>query len=237
MPVATHPVIAAALQQGRTLLSELEAKQVLHDLGIATTLPQLATSAEEAVRLAEAIGYPVVLKVSSPDVVHKSDVGGVRLQLRNGAEVQQAFQDICHQVSQRLPAARLEGVTVQRMAPPGVEVIVGMTTDATFGPVLMFGLGGVLVELLQDVAFRIVPLTPRDAAEMLREIKGFPLLQGYRGTPPADLAALESLLLTLSDFVQRTPQVREIDLNPVYAYPQGALAVDARMVLAASPSP
>jgi acetyl-CoA synthetase (ADP-forming) len=110
-------------------------------------------------------------------------------------------------------------------------VIVGMSQDPTFGPVLMFGLGGIMVEVLKDVAFRIVPLTPRDAMEMIRDIQGFPLLQGYRGAPPADLEALQRVLLTLSDFVADTPEVQEIDLNPIYAYPDGALAVDARMIL------
>jgi acyl-CoA synthetase (NDP forming) len=125
----------------------------------------------------------------------------------------------------------VEGITVQPMARAGVEVIIGMSKDATFGPVLMFGLGGILVEILKDVAFRIVPLQPHDAAEMIRGIKGLPLLQGYRGTPAADLTALEGILLTLSDFVAGTPQIKEIDLNPVYAYDHGALAVDARMIL------
>jgi acyl-CoA synthetase (NDP forming) len=120
------------------------------------------------------------------------------------------------------------------MARPGVEVIIGMSKDATFGPVLMFGLGGVLVEILKDVSFRIVPLCQRDAAEMVRDIQGLPLLQGYRGAPAADLAALEHILLTLSDFVAAHPMVQEIDLNPVYAYEQGALAVDARMILEAA---
>jgi acyl-CoA synthetase (NDP forming) len=117
------------------------------------------------------------------------------------------------------------------MAEPGAEVIIGMSKDATFGPVLMFGMGGVLVEILKDVAFRIVPLSPRDAADMLHEIKGLPLLQGYRGTPAASLEALTKILLALSDFVVNTPAVKEIDLNPVYAYADGALAVDARMIL------
>jgi acyl-CoA synthetase (NDP forming) len=134
-------------------------------------------------------------------------------------------------VTQQAPQARVEGITVQPMARAGVEVIIGMSKDATFGPVLMFGLGGILVEILKDVAFRIVPLQPHDAAEMIRDIKGLPLLQGYRGTPAADLAALEGILLTLSDFVASTPQIKEIDLNPVYAYDHGALAVDARMIL------
>jgi len=134
-------------------------------------------------------------------------------------------------VATQAPGARVDGIIVQPTAAPGVEVIIGMSKDATFGPVLMFGLGGILVEVLKDVTFRIVPLQKRDAAEMIRDIQGFPLLDGYRGAPPADLEALQDILLRLSAFVVATPEVQEIDLNPIYAYAQGALAVDARVVL------
>lgn len=229
--MATHAMITQAHQQGRTLLTETEAKQILQDLGIATTLGHLATSADDAVRHAEALGFPVVLKISSPDIVHKSDVGGVKLHLQNAADVRQAFQAIQESVRQAAPHARIDGVAVQPMAKPGVEVIVGMSKDPTFGPVMMFGLGGVMVEVLKDVAFRIVPLTPRDAREIIRDIQGLPLLQGHRGAPAADFQALERVLLTLSEFVAQTPEVKEIDVNPLYAYPDGALAVDARMIL------
>jgi acyl-CoA synthetase (NDP forming) len=229
--VATHALIAQARHQGRTLLTELEAKQILYDLGIATTPGHLTTSEEDAIRRAEALGWPVVLKIASPDIVHKSDVGGVQLHVHGAEEVRQAFRAIRRSVAERAPAARIDGIVVQPMARPGVEVIVGMSQDPTFGPVLMFGLGGIMVEVLKDVAFRIVPLTPRDAMEMIRDIQGFPLLQGYRGAPPTDLEALQRVLLILSDFVADTPEVQEIDLNPIYAYPDGALAVDARMIL------
>ena len=229
----SHPIVERALQQGRTLLTESESKQVLQSLGIATTLGQVATSADDAARIAGTIGFPVVLKISSPDISHKSDVGGVRLNLQTADAVRQAYQDILQSASEKVPEAHLDGVAVQPMARPGVEVIIGMSKDATFGPVLMFGLGGVLVELLKDVAFRIVPLSQRDAEEMLHDIKGFPLLQGYRGTPAVNLHALSRILLTLSDFVANTPAIKEIDLNPVYAYDDGALAVDARLILEA----
>jgi acyl-CoA synthetase (NDP forming) len=234
--VASHPLIVQARQQGRTLLTELESKQVLHDAGIPTALGQLATSAAEAVRIADTMGYPVALKIASPDIVHKSDVGGVQLHLKHGDEVRQAFDAMQQRVASTAPGARVDGLIVQPMATPGVEVIIGMSQDATFGPVLMFGLGGVLVEVLKDVVFRIVPLTPRDAAEMIRDIKGFQVLTGYRGLPTADLQALQDILLRLSAFVSATPEVQEVDLNPIYAYAQGALAVDARVVLAEAPA-
>lgn len=229
--MASHPIVENAMRQGRTLLTETESKQILQDIGIATTLGQLVTSEDAAARVAAEMGFPVVLKVSSPDIVHKSDVGGVALQLHDAAAVRQAYQRILRDVAAKAPDATIEGMTIQPMARPGVEVIIGMSKDATFGPVLMFGLGGVLVEILQDVAFRIVPLSPRDAEDMLHDIKGLPLLQGYRGTPSANLQALSAMLLTLSDFVAATPAIKEIDLNPVYAYPDSALAVDARMIL------
>ena len=234
--MASHALIEHARQQGRTLLTELESKQVLHDLGIPTTLGQLTTSEEEAVRAAEAMGYPVVLKIASPDIVHKSDVGGVTLHLQDGEAVRQAFRAMQQSVAAQAPGARVDGISVQPMAAPGVEVIIGMSKDATFGPVLMFGLGGVLVEVLKDVTFRIVPLSQRDAREMIHDIQGFPVLAGYRGAAPADLEALQHILLTLSAFVAQTPEIKEIDLNPIYAYAQGALAVDARVLLEEVPA-
>ena len=134
-------------------------------------------------------------------------------------------------IQKAFPNAGIDGVSVQTMAKKGVEVIIGMSKDAQFGPVLMFGLGGVLVELLKDVSFRIVPLQPRDAGDMIRDIKGFPLLQGYRGSEPIDIANLENMLLKVSAFVDKTPAVKELDLNPIFAYKDGAIAVDARVIL------
>jgi len=134
-------------------------------------------------------------------------------------------------VRQKCPQAIIQGVSVQPMAPPGVEVIVGMSQDPQFGPVLMFGLGGVLVEVLKDVSFRIVPVTKRDAGEMIREIKGYPILEGYRGQEPASIPALEELIVEVSQFVEQNPQIKELDLNPVFAYKDKAIAVDARIIM------
>ena len=224
-------VIAVARASGRTLLNEVEAKSLLAAAGVPVTETRLARTAAEAVAAAEALGYPAVLKIVSPDIAHKSDVGGVVLGLPNATAVRRARREMLARVGEAAPRARIEGVSVQRMATPGTEVIVGATTDPQFGPVMMFGLGGVFVEVLKDVAFRIVPLEARDAAQMVREIRGFPILQGVRGQPPADLAALERLILQVSRFVAAHPEVAELDLNPVFAYPQGAVAVDARIVL------
>ena len=224
-------VIDRAKSEGRTVLTEIESKQILDEAGIPTASAHLATSADEAVKAAKELGYPVVLKIVSPDVTHKSDIGGVRLGLDSPETVTAAFAEISDAVKQHEPNARIEGVAVQKMARPDIEVIVGMSKDPQFGPVLMFGLGGVLVEVLKDVSFRIVPLEPRDARQMVREIKGFPVLQGFRGQDPADLEALEKLLLKVSAFVDAHPEIEELDLNPVFAYKDGALAVDARIVV------
>ena len=224
-------IIDNAKGQGRTLLSEIESKQVLSEAGIPVALTVLARDAREATKAADKTGFPVVLKIVSPDIAHKSDVGGVRLGLESSDEVQEAFEEIVSAVKEAQPDARIEGVAVQKMAPAGTEVIVGMSKDAQFGPVLMFGLGGILVEVLKDVAFRIVPLEPKDARQMVREIKGFPVLEGVRGQAPADLEALEKLILKVSEFVEAHPEIKELDLNPVFAYPNGVLAVDARIVL------
>ncbi len=229
-----NSVIEAARGEGRTLLTEVESKQLLEEAGINTTRARLATSRDEAVAAAQQIGFPVVLKVVSPDIAHKSDVGGVALNLADGAAVGDAYDRIICAVKAAQPNANVLGVAVQTMAQPGTEVIVGMTKDPQFGPVLMFGLGGILVEVLKDVSFRIVPVNERDADQMIREIKGFPVLEGVRGQRPADLQALKQLITQVSGFVEQHPEIDELDLNPVFAYPNGALAVDARIVLSAA---
>ena len=224
-------IIERARKQGRSLLTEVEAKELLGAAGIPVIETRLATSKDEAIATADKLGYPVALKVVSPQITHKSDAGGVKLGLESAEAVGAAYDAIVSATKAAKPDATIDGVAVQRMAEPGVEVIVGMTTDAQFGPVLMFGLGGVLVEVLKDVAFRVVPITPRDARQMMHDIQGFPLLEGYRGQEPADMAALEDLLMKLSSFIEAHPELEELDLNPVFAYPKGAVAVDARITL------
>jgi acyl-CoA synthetase (NDP forming) len=228
-------IIEAARAQGRTLLNEVEAKQLLEQAGVPVSPARLARTKDEAAKMADEIGYPVVLKIVSPQITHKSDVGGVELNLASRDDVAAAFERIVASVKQHAPNATVEGVALQRMEKPGIEVIVGMTKDPQFGPVMMFGLGGVLVEVLKDVAFRVVPLEERDALQMIEEIKGYPVLEGYRGHDPADVTKLRELLLQVSRFIEANPDVEELDLNPVFAYKDGAIAVDARVVLAATP--
>ena len=228
---AADDVISRARGEGRTLLNEVEAKSLVADAGIAVAETRLAGDADEAAAIAAELGYPVALKIVSDAITHKSDVGGVELGLADEGELREAAERIYANAAAAAPGAELSGLAVQSMAEPGAEVILGITTDQQFGPVLMFGLGGVFVEALKDVAFRVVPLEQRDAAEMIREIQGFPVLEGFRGSPQRDLAALEQMLMQLSSFAQAHPEVQELDLNPVFAHERGAVAVDARIVL------
>ena len=226
-----NEILDRARKEKRTQLTEIESKEFLKEAQIPVIEAKLARTKKEAISLSKEVGFPVVLKVMSPDVIHKSDSGGVKLGLKNATQVGNAYSEIISAIKQDYPKATIQGISVQKMARPGVEVIIGMTKDAQFGPVLMFGLGGILVEVLKDVSFRIVPLTKRDASEMIKEIKGYPLLEGYRGQEPADVPFLEGLVVKVSDFVDKNPEIKELDLNPIFAYKDGAVAVDARVIL------
>lgn len=224
-------VLDKAKMEGRTVLTEIESKELLRRAGIPVVETKLARTKKEAISVSKEIGFPVALKIASPDIVHKSDSGGVRLGLANATQVDKAFSEIMAVIRRNYPSATIHGVSVQKMALPGIEVIIGMSKDPQFGPVLMFGLGGVLVEVLKDVSFRIVPVTKRDASEMIKEVKGYRLLQGYRGQEAADISSLENLIVKVSQFVEQNPQIKELDLNPIFAYKDGAIAVDARIIL------
>ena len=226
-------IITKAREERRTVLTEIEAKQILSEAGINCTDTRLASTKDEAVAMCEEIGYPAVLKISSVDITHKSDAGGVKVNLPDKAAVEEAYDAIMASCTAKHPDADIEGIAVQGMAKVGTEVIIGMTKDPSFGPVLMFGLGGIFVEVLEDVAFRIVPLEKNDASEMIQEIKGKKLLEGYRGEDPADIPFLEEILLQLSELVDKTKGIAEVDMNPVFAYKKGAVVVDARIILAA----
>jgi acyl-CoA synthetase (NDP forming) len=231
--MTTAQILSRARDEKRTVLTEIEAKQILGEAGISCTPTVLATTKEKAVSLSNEIGYPVVLKISSVDITHKSDSGGVKVNLANKEAVEQAYDEIMTSCRAYAPEANIEGVAVMAMAKIGTEIIMGMIKDASFGPVVMFGLGGVLVEVLKDVSFRIVPIEKCDAEDMTSEIQGKKLLEGYRGQDPADVPCLQDMLVKLSDFVNETPGIEEIDMNPVFAYNDGAVVVDARIILTA----
>jgi len=216
---------------GRKFLLESEAKAICMDYRIPVTEFRVSRSVKEAMEFAEEIGYPVVLKVLSPEVIHKSEVGGIALNLANEGEVQRAFNQILGNVRKNKPEARILGIIVQEMVPPSTEVVVGAVKDPEFGPSLMFGLGGVLVEVLKDVAFRIAPITRQEAREMIKEIKGYCVLEGYRGLPSVDIEAIVEVLVNVSRLVTDRPEIKELDLNPLIVYEKGCKAVDARVIL------
>jgi acyl-CoA synthetase (NDP forming) len=191
----------------------------------------VATSAEDAVKLACKVGFPVAVKLASRQIVHKTEIGGVRLNLADEQAVRDAFEAIRARLAQENKPEAMEGVLVQPLISGGVEVMAGMTRDPLFGPLIAFGLGGIHVEILGDVQFRISPLTDSDAAQMVRETKGYQLLQGYRGQPAADVEAIEEVLLRLSRLVEEIPEIAELDLNPIFALPpgQGCKIADARI--------
>ena len=229
--MTTAQILSKARDEKRTVLTEIEAKQILGEAGINCTPTVLAPSMEDAVAKSEEIGYPVVVNVTSGDITHKSDSGGVKVNHADKEAAQKASEEIRSSCTAYDPGAEIDGVAVQGMDTVGTEIIMGMIKDASFGPVVMFGLGGVLVEVLKDVSFRIVPIEKADAEEMISEIQGKKLLEGYRGQDPADVPYLQEILVKLSDFVDATPGIEEIDMNPVFAYREGAVVVDARIIL------
>ena len=229
--MAAIGVLQKARSNGRTLLTEVESKELVKESGIPVVETRLACSKAGAVSIARKIGLPVVLKIVSPDVIHKSDVGGVKIGLATLGQVRAAYDSIISSIKATMPSASILGVSVQRMAQPGVEVIIGSIKDPQFGHVIMFGLGGVLVEILRDVSLRLVPLKARDAREMINEIKSVPLLQGYRQYPACDLISIEKAILSISSFLENHQEISEMDLNPVICYTDGLVAVDARVVL------
>ncbi len=228
---ATDRIIEAARAENRTALSEIESKQLLEACGIATAMPRRAASATQAGVIAKQIGFPVALKVLSPDVTHKTEVGGVELGLNSQTQVEAAFKRIKANLAAKAPSARFEGAAVQAMAKPGVEMLAGINYDPAFGAMLVAGLGGVLVEVLKDVVMRPAPIDARTGREMIDELKGAAILRGVRGAPPADVEAFVDLLVKLSQLAAAHPDIREMDLNPVIVYPRGLIAADARVAL------
>jgi len=223
--------IVKGVAETRGSLLETEAKEVLREYGIPVSDFEMARNREEAVSIARGFQHSVAAKVVSPQIVHKTDAGGIKLNLKGDEEVAKAFDDIVGNVKKYDKDAQIEGIMISPMERGGVEVIVGATRDPQFGPVIMFGLGGVFVEVLKDVAFRIVPLEKRDAYEMIKEVKGYPVLEGVRGQKGKDIDALADIILKVSKLVMENEAIRELDLNPIFVFERGASVIDARMIL------
>ncbi len=213
-------------------LGEAETRPLLEAYGIPVVSGGFAKTAEEAARLADQIGYPVVMKIVSPQILHKSDVGGICLNLNNAGEVAESYQEMMVRISLATPEAILEGVLIEKMAPKGQEVIIGMRRDPGFGPMMMFGMGGIFVELFKDVAFKVAPITRLDALDMIQSTKAGTLLAGYRGKPKTDIDAVVDMILRLSLLAMDYPQISEIEINPLVVFPEGegALALDGRVI-------
>lgn len=198
--------------------------------GIPFNRSGLATTAEEAADIADRIGYPVVMKIVSEQVIHKTEVGGVRINIGSDEEVRRTFKDVVESVKEQVPEAVIDGILMEEMA-NGTELIIGTTTDSQFGPMIMFGIGGIFVEVYKDVSFRLIPITPNDAREMMDEIKGKALLEGIRGLPRADPEQVVDILLAVSRLVEDNPDIYEMDINPLLLTERGIIAVDARIIL------
>lgn len=226
-------IIEKVLSEGRVSIGDAEARSILTAYGLEIPASQLAETAEEAVDYANEMGYPVVLKIASPDILHKTDVGGVKVDLENATDVRDAFDLITYRAQRYLPEARIWGCLVQKMVPAGLEVLIGMNRDPQFGPLVTFGLGGIYVETLKDVSFRVAPFSAAEAHEMLKEIRASALLEGVRGEPPVDHEVLIDAILRVAQLVQDFPVIAELDINPfiVYEEGQGGIAIDMRLIL------
>ncbi|HDD60996.1 MAG TPA: CoA-binding protein [Chloroflexi bacterium] len=232
---AAKKVIDGAKADGRYAIGDAEAWNILKAYGLKIPKSSLAKNADEAVELAGEIGYPVVMKIASPDILHKTDVGGVKVGLESADQVRDAYDLMIYRTERYLPEAQIWGCQVQEMAPPGgLEVLIGMNRDPQFGPLVTFGLGGIYVEVLKDVTFRVAPFTRLDAQAMLSEIRSKALLDGVRGKPAVDKEAIVDVLLRMGQLVQDFPEIAEFDINPLIVYPkeQGVIAIDMRLVLA-----
>lgn len=228
---AIDRIVKEALSLEKRVLTEPEAKEILSFSSISVPKHSLVKDVTGAIEAAETIGYPVVLKVVSPDITHKSDVGGVILGVKDSQELIERWSQIILCVADENPVAVIEGFLVEEMVPRGAEVIIGAVKDEQFGTYVMFGIGGIAVELVKDVSFRLGPVTRDEAFEMISEVKGYPLLTGFRGSGLKDLGAIADCIVKLSKIVDETDGLKELEINPLMVYGHGAIAVDARAVL------
>ncbi len=222
--------LSAAIKSGKSILTMEESRKIIELSGIPLNKSGLAKSGMEAVKLANEIGYPLAMKIVSPQIIHKTEAGGVKINITSEDEVRKSYNEIVSSTKEKVPDAEIKGVLLEEMV-RGPEFIVGTTVDPQFGQIIMFGIGGIFVEIYKDVTFRLVPITPGDAKEMLTEIKGKPLLEGVRGLPRAETDQLINILMKVSDLVSTYPIIQEMDLNPLIATEDGIVAVDVKIIL------
>ncbi|MFQ5737189.1 MAG: acetate--CoA ligase family protein [Thermodesulfobacteriota bacterium] len=225
-------IVKEAMSLGKKALAEPEAKEILRACGIPVPRFKVVKDVTGAIEAASEIGYPVVLKLVSADIAHKSDVGGVAMGIKDDSEIEERWSRMILGVAMETPTAMIEGFLIEEMVPRGVEVITGVIKDEQFGPVAMFGTGGVSVELMKDVSFRLSPIDEAGALEMMGEVKGWPLLRGFRGDTPRDVSAVADIIVKLTRVVEETDGLTELEINPLVVYEKGVMAVDARAALA-----
>lgn len=229
-----NSIISKALSEGRTVLLEPEAKELCSQYGIPIPSSRIVKSVSEAIEAAEEVGFPLVVKIVSEDIIHKTDAGCVVVGVSNAEEVEKAYRMVVENALKFNPRATIRGVLIEEMVPKGIEVAVGGLRDPEFGPAVMFGLGGIFIEVMRDVSFRVAPVIEEEAEEMMKEIRGFKLLQGYRGIEPVDLKALVKIIVNASRMMVENEEILQLDLNPIIASRSGAKAVDARVILSST---
>jgi len=225
-----HQIIEKAKKEKRPLL-ETEAKELLREYGIPVPDFRLIKTEDEIGKITEKFGYPLTMKIVSPDIIHKSDAGGVKLNIKDEKEARLSYQEIISGAKKYNRKAKILGVIAYSMVLQGTEIIIGMMKDPHFGPTIMFGLGGIFVEILKDVSFRILPIEERDAQEMITEIKGYEILKGVRGESAKDIMAIREVLMKISQLTMENPEINEIDLNPIFVFEKSLQVVDARIIL------
>lgn len=226
-----NPIIDKALKEGRSVLLETEAKDLCASYGLPVPKYKVASTPEEAIKAAKEMGFPVVMKVLSKDIIHKSDAGCVMLGISNEEEVEKAFKNIINNAINFNPNAEIKGVLIEEMLPRGLEVVVGAMRDPEFGPTVMFGLGGIFIEVIRDVTFRVAPVTRDEAEEMIKEIKGYKILEGYRGRERADIETILKIILGVSNLIVDNDEISQLDLNPIIVWRKGGKVADAKIIL------
>ncbi|MFX1501148.1 MAG: acetate--CoA ligase family protein [Promethearchaeota archaeon] len=230
----SNKIIKEVYEDKRRFLMEHESKSIVSEYGVPVGEFKVVNSQEEAVDYAKSIGFPVVAKLMSPEIIHKTEAGVIKLNLKNEEEVKTAFNEVIENAMNYKADAKITGVSIQKMAEGGiVEIIIGGIRDTHFGPVLMFGLGGIFVEIFKDVSYRVCPITADETNKMIRSIKAFPLLDGYRGTPKADINQVVDTITKCCKMMMDNPQIEELDLNPIIVFEdgKGIIVVDARIIL------
>ncbi len=228
---ATEKIVEKILASGRKIALPDESLEIVKLFGIDAPDYALVKTAREAVEVSKEIGFPLVLKIASPDALHKSDMGGVAMDLKNVQEVERSYNKIIDNLKRNVPNARIAGALIQKQIPEATHLIVGGLYDEQFGPAVMFGLGGVFVELFKDVSFRIAPVTETEALEMVKEIKAYPVLSGYRGAKMLDITQLTQTIVNISELISNINAIKEVELNPLFVYEKDVSAVDARIIL------